>query len=85
MAQWATALLTSNEPGALYSYSGEAWSPLHQRLRPLETRAPGTATVRADGIAAFVSGAGLGGSAQVIVRADEDPPPYVVVTRLPWP
>ena len=84
MGQWASALLASNEPGAPYSYSGAAWSPLHERLRPLETRAPGAASLRADGIAAFESGAGLGSSVQVIVRSGEDPPPHVVVMRLPW-
>lgn len=82
MAEWATALLVSNERGAAYSYSGAAWSPLHQRLRPLEVRAPGTASLRTDGIAAFVSGPGQGAAAQVTVRSAEETPPHVVVVRI---
>src|SRR3954468_14535232 len=31
MAQWATALLLSNEDDAPYSFSGASWSPLHDR------------------------------------------------------
>ena len=85
MAEWATALLVSNEPGAAFSYSGEAWSPLHQRLRRLETRAPGKVSLRTDGIAAFLSGAGQNGSAQVTVSSDEQTPPSVVVVRVPAP
>lgn len=83
MAEWASALLASNEPGASYSYSGAAWSPLHARLRYLETRAPGQVTLRTDGIAAFMSGPGSGGSAQVVVRTGEQVAPHVVVLRLP--
>jgi hypothetical protein len=83
MAEWASALLVSNEPGAEFSYSGDGWSPLHQRLRPLDVRAPGSAVLRADGIAAVVSGAGLGGPARVTVRSAESVPPHVVVLRLP--
>ena len=82
MAEWATALLVSNERGAAYSYTGEAWSPLHQRLRPLEVRAPGTASLRTDGIAAFVSGAGQGAPAKVTVRSAEETAPHVVVLRI---
>jgi hypothetical protein len=83
MAEWATALLLSNEAGAPYSYSGGAWSPLHQRLRHLEYRAPGAGvSLRTDGIAAFVSGAGRGGSAQVVVRSGERVSPHVVVVRI---
>ena len=81
MAQWATALLLSNEPEAPYSFSGPAWSPLHDRLRHLDTRAPGPLTVRRDGIAAVMSGPGLGGAARVTVRNGGEAPPYVVVTR----
>jgi hypothetical protein len=81
MAQWATALLLSNEPDAPYSFSGPAWSPLHDRLRHLDTRAPGPLTVRRDGIAAVMSGPGLGGAARVTVRKGGEAPPYVVVTR----
>src|SRR5207237_6946674 len=62
MAEWATALLLSNEAGSPYSFSGTAWSPLHDRLRHLDTRAPGTVTLRADGIGAVMSGPGLGGA-----------------------
>ena len=83
MAEWATALLVSNEPGAAYSYSGDGWSPLHQRLRSLETRAPGAVTLRTDGIAAFLSGAGQDAPARVTVRSGEATPPSVVVVRVP--
>ena len=83
MAEWATALLVSNEPGAAYSYSGDGWSPLHQRLRRLETRAPGAVALRTDGIAAFLSGAGQNAPARVSVRSGESTPPSVVVLRVP--
>ena len=83
MAEWASALLVSNESGAAYNFSGAAWSPLHERLRHLEYRAPGAASLRTDGIAAFVSGAGVGGSAQVVVRSGEQVAPHVVVLRVP--
>jgi hypothetical protein len=79
MAEWASALLLSNEPGAPFSYSGDGWSPLHERLRPLDARAPGTASLRSDGIAAFVSGVGQGGPATVTVRSAAAP--WVVVVR----
>jgi len=83
MAEWATALLISNEPSAPYNFSGAAWSPLHERLRHLDYRNPGeSATMRADGIAAFVSGPSSGGSAEVIVRSGEEVPPHVVVVRV---
>jgi len=81
MAEWATALLLSNEAGSPYSFSGTAWSPLHDRLRHLDTHAPGTLTLRSDGIAAVASGAGLGSAARVVVRSGEETPPYVVVVR----
>ena len=83
MAEWATALLVSNEPGAAYSYSGDGWSPLHQRLRRLETRVPGAVRLRTDGIAAFLSGAGERRPARVTVRSGEATPPSVVVLRVP--
>ncbi|MCA1829741.1 MAG: hypothetical protein LC689_22690 [Myxococcales bacterium] len=83
MAEWASALLVSNESGAAYNFSGDAWSPLHQRLRHLEYRSPGPASLRADGIAAFVSGEGTGAPAQVTVRSAEQLPPHVVVLRVP--
>jgi hypothetical protein len=79
MAEWASALLLSNEQGAQFNYSGSSWSPLHQRLRPLDTRAPGTTSLRTDGIAAFVSGLGLSGPASVTVKADSST--WVVVVR----
>jgi hypothetical protein len=82
MAQWATALLLSNEPGAPYSFSGTAWSPLHDRLRYLDTRAPGPLELRSDGIAAVMSGPGLGGAARVTVRSREQTPPHVIVARV---
>jgi hypothetical protein len=81
MAEWASALLLSNEPGSPYSFSGSAWSPLHERLRHLDTRAPGSLSLRHDGIAAVMSGPGMGGPARVIVRSREETPPYVVVVR----
>jgi hypothetical protein len=81
MAQWATALMLSNEGGSPYSFSGTAWSPLHDRLRHLETRTTGPVSLRADGIAAVMSGPGLDGPAQVVVRSSEEAPPYVVVVR----
>ena len=83
MAEWATALLVSNEAGAAYSFSGAPWSPLHERLRHLDTAGPGTLTLRADGIGAVMSGAGLDDAAEVIVRSDADVPPHVVVLRAP--
>jgi hypothetical protein len=81
MAQWASALLLSNEPGAPYSFSGAAWSPLHDRLRHLDTGAPGPLLLRRDGIAAVMSGPGLGGAARITVHSREETPPYVVVAR----
>jgi hypothetical protein len=81
MAQWATALLLSNEDGAPYSFSGASWSPLHDRLRHLDTRAPGILSLRADGISAVLSGAGLGAAARLTVRSREEHAPYVVVVR----
>ena len=83
MAEWATALLMSNEQGAAWSFSGALWSPFHERLRHLDTVPPGTVTLRADGIAAVMSGAGGGGRAEVIVRSAESLPPHVVVIRAP--
>jgi hypothetical protein len=83
MAEWASALLLSNEPGAAYNFSGQSWSPLHERLRHLDYRTPGEqAAIRADGIAAFVSGGSPGGPAEVTVRSSEDVPPHVVVVRI---
>src|SRR3989442_12345177 len=79
MAQWATALLLSNEAGAPYSFSGASWSPLHDRLRHLDTRAPGPLTLRADGISAVLSGPGRGIPARVTVRSGAERAPYVVV------
>lgn len=79
MAEWASALLLSNEAGAPFSYSGASWSPLHERLRSLDARSPGTATLRKDGIAAFVSGSGQGGPAKLTVRSAGTP--WVVVVR----
>lgn len=79
MAEWASALLLSNEPSATFNYSGPAWSPLHERLRPLDVRTPGTATLRKDGIAAFLSGTGQGGPAKVTIKSADSP--WVVVVR----
>ena len=83
MAEWASALLLSNESGSPYSFSGASWSPLHERLRHLDTRAPGPLTLRSDGIAAVLSGVGLGGPAEVVVRSNAEVPPNVVVLRVP--
>ena len=88
MADWATALLLSNEPGApsrRFSYLGAGWSPLHERLRHLDWQplpaSGASATLRPDGIAVLVTGAAAGGPAEVRVRADRDSAPYVVVAR----
>jgi len=81
MAQWASALLLSNEVDARYSYSGAGWSPLHDRLRHLDTRSPGPLSLRRDGIAAVLSGPGLAGPARITVRSRSETPPYVVVAR----
>jgi hypothetical protein len=81
MAEWATALLLSNEPSAPYSFSGTPWSPLHARLRHLDTRDPGPLSLRADGIAAVTSGAGQGGPVTVTVKSGAAQAPYVVVVR----
>lgn len=81
MAEWATALLLSNEPSAPYSFSGTPWSPLHARLRHLDTRDPGPLSLRTDGIAAVTSAAGQGGPVTVAVRSTAAQPPYVVVVR----
>jgi len=79
MAEWASALLLSNEPSATFNYSGPAWSPLHERLRPLDVRTPGSVALRKDGIAAFLSGAGQGTAAKVTVKSADSP--WVVVVR----
>ena len=81
MAEWATALLLSNEEGSPWSFSGAPWSPLHDRLRHLDTRGPGALSLRQDGIAAVTSGPGWGGPARVVVRSGEEAPPFVVVVR----
>jgi hypothetical protein len=73
--------LLSNEPGSPYSFSGSPWSPLHDRLAHLDTRSPGTVSLRHDGNAAVTSGHGLGGPAQLTVRSGEQTPPYVVVVK----
>jgi hypothetical protein len=52
-------------------------------LRALDARAPGAVSLRSDGIAAFVSGAGQGALARVTVRSAEQVPPSVVVVRIP--
>ena len=88
MADWATALLVSNEPGApspRFSYLGSAWSPFHERLRHLDWQpllaAGASATLRADGIAVLVSGSAAGGPAEIRVRSDGQGAPYIVVAR----
>ena len=95
MAEWSTALLFSNEgasPDPRFDYLGAGWSPLHVRLRHLEWQplpAAGAAgSLRADGIAVFVSGPATGGAASVRVTSRETQKPHVVVARfagdLPW-
>jgi hypothetical protein len=88
MADWATALLLSNEPGAhsqRFSYLGSGWSPFHDRLRHLDWQpllaAGASATLRADGIAVLVSGSSVGGPAEIRVRSEGEGAPYVVVAR----
>jgi len=88
MADWATALLFSNEqaaPSQRFSYLGSGWSPFHERLRHLEWEpllaAGASATLRADGIAVLVSGPASGGPAEVRVRSESGGAPYVVVAR----
>ncbi|MFL5391585.1 MAG: hypothetical protein ACJ79G_01980 [Myxococcales bacterium] len=89
MADWATALLLSNEPAApsqRFSYLGDGWSPLHERLRYLDWQplpvAGATATLRADGIAVLLTGPGAGGPAEVRVRSVSGRAPYIVVVRV---
>ena len=88
LAEWATALLFSNEeasPTPSFSFSGTGWSPFHARLRHLDYRelSPGGAEVslRADGFAAFASGTGQAGPARVTVRSGAGVKPHVVVVR----
>ena len=88
LAEWATALLLSNEassPMPSFSFSGTGWSPFHARLRHLDYRdlSPGGTAVslRADGLAALVSGVGQSGPAQVTVRSGAEVKPHVVVVK----
>ncbi len=88
LAEWATALLFSNEtssPLPSFSFSGTGWSPFHARLRYLDYRdlSPGgaVASLRADGFGAFVSGAGLGAAARITVRSSAAVKPHVVVVK----
>ena len=89
MAEWATALLLSNESFGKFSYTGPAWSPLHERLRHLDYQdlrtAGATASLRTDGVGAFVTGAGQGGPAEISVHSAEDVKPHVVVVRFSGP
>ena len=85
MAEWATALLLSNEQGTSFSYSGAEWSPFHQRLRHLDyvpLSGAASTSLRTDGLAAFVTAAGPGGAAGIRVRSSEQRPPHVVVVRI---
>ncbi|MFL5310694.1 MAG: hypothetical protein ACJ79H_09610, partial [Myxococcales bacterium] len=88
MADWATALLFSNEgatPDARFDYLGASWSPLHVRLRHLdwqELPAQGAeASLRTDGLAVLVTGPSGGGPAAITVRSGESVKPHVVVAR----
>ncbi len=86
-AEWATALLVSNEqdaPSARFDYRGEGWSPLHERLGPLayEPLADAFATtLRADGFRVLVSAAGAA-PARLELAVESGPLPTVVVARL---
>jgi hypothetical protein len=88
MADWATALLFSNEgatPDARFDYLGAGWSPLHVRLRHLDWQplpaAGADASLRTDGLAVLVTGASAGGPATITVRSAESVKPHVVVAR----
>jgi len=88
MADWATALLFSNEgatPDARFDYLGAGWSPLHVRLRHLEWEplpaAGAEASLRTDGLAVLVTGPSAGGPATITVRSSESVKPHVVVAR----
>jgi hypothetical protein len=88
MADWASALLFSNEaatPDSRFDYLGAGWSPLHVRLRHLDwlplSAAGAEASLRADGLAVLVSGPSAGGSASVTVRSAAAVKPHVVVAR----
>ena len=88
MADWASALLFSNEgatPDSRFDYLGASWSPLHVRLRHLDWQAlPGSGaevSLRADGLAVLVTGPSPGGPATVTVRRADGTKPHVVVAR----
>jgi hypothetical protein len=88
MADWATALLFSNEgatPDSRFDYLGAGWSPLHVRLRHLDWQplpaAGADASLRTDGLAVLMTGPSAGGSATITVRSAEAVKPHVVVVR----
>jgi len=88
MADWATALLFSNEgatPDARFDYLGAGWSPLHVRLRHLDWQplpaAGADASLRADGLSVLVTGPSAGGPATLTIRSAESVKPHVVVAR----
>jgi hypothetical protein len=88
MAEWATALLFSGEAGSpapRFSYLGDAWSPLHDRLRHLDWQGLGPdgagVSLRSDGIAILMTGGAVGGPAELRLRSAESVPPHVVVAR----
>jgi len=88
MADWATALLFSNEggtPDSRFDYLGASWSPLHVRLRHLDWQplpaAGAQVSLRTDGLAVLMTGPSAGGPAAVTVRSSEAVKPHVVVAR----
>jgi hypothetical protein len=89
LADVATALLFSDaaaSPAADYSFTGAGWTPLGEKLRRLETVPLGdglsaTASLRADGWNAFLTGpAGAEGGA-VRVTSSEPVKPWIAVVR----
>ena len=88
IADWATALLFSNEaasPDPRFDYLGSGWAPLHARLRHLDWQGLGgqgaTVSLRVDGISVLVTGASSGGPAALTVYSSAAVKPYVVVAR----
>ena len=58
------------------------WSRMVLPASILASDSSDALTLRADGIAAVLSGAGQGGPAQVTIRSSASPAPYVVVMRV---
>ena len=88
IADWATALLFSNEaasPDPRFDYLGSGWAPLHARLRHLDWQGLGaqgaTVSLREDGISVLVTGESSGGPAALTVYSSAAVKPHVVVAR----